>query len=150
MYSLLKELRARERAAARALRSGPNYLRNRVSPRLDVIYSSSTTNHLALRCKAQRREEDMAQRRLTRLLSELTQPQPVIGTLKLGDISFDIHASAAPSRLPHSENALLDAQDGFNADNLHFMLQKYLLGQDIFLLSQPGPYARRLAMTFCR
>ena len=24
------------------------------------------------------------------------------------------------------------------------------LGQDIFLLSQPGPYARRLVMTFCR
>ena len=42
------------------------------------------------------------------------------------------------------------AEDSFNADNLHFMLQKYLLGQDIFLLSQPGPYARRLAMTFCR
>ncbi|EKM57120.1 uncharacterized protein PHACADRAFT_92032 [Phanerochaete carnosa HHB-10118-sp] len=92
----------------------------------------------------------MAQRRLARLLSELAQPQPVVGTLKLGGISFDIHASATPSRLPHSEHALLDAQDGFNADNLHFMLQKYLLGQDIFLLSQPGPYARRLAMTFCR
>ncbi|THH30493.1 hypothetical protein EUX98_g3701 [Antrodiella citrinella] len=29
------------------------------------------------------------------------------------------------------------------------MLQKYILGQDVFLLSQPGPYARRLAMTFC-
>ena len=92
----------------------------------------------------------MAQRRLTRLLSELSQPRPVVGTLKLGDISFDIHASSTPSRLPHSENALLDAEDHFNADNLHFMLQKYLLGQDIFLLSQPGPYARRLAMTFCR
>lgn len=92
----------------------------------------------------------MAQRRLNRLLSELTQPQPVVGTLTLGDISFDIHASETPSRLLHSENVLLDVEDNFNADNIHFMLQKYLLGQDIFLLSQPGPYARRLAMTFCR
>ena len=73
-----------------------------------------------------------------------------MGTLTLGDISYDVHASETPSRLPHSENVLLDAKDRFNADNLHFLLQKYLLGQDIFLLSQPGPYARRLAMTFCR
>lgn len=92
----------------------------------------------------------MAQRRLTRLLKELTQPQPPIGTLKLGDIAFDIHAAANPSRLPLSESALLRAEDGFNANNLHFILQKYLLGQDVFLLSQPGPYARRLALTFCR
>jgi von Willebrand factor A domain-containing protein 8 len=91
----------------------------------------------------------MTQRRLTRLLSELTQPEPIVGTLKLGSISFDIHTSSSPSRLPHSENTLLDVDDSFNADNLYFMLQKYLLGQDIFLLSQPGPYARRLAMTFC-
>ena len=92
----------------------------------------------------------MAQRRLTRLLHELSPPPPTIGTLKLGDIAIDIHASKTPTRLPHSENTLLDAEDPFNANNLHFMLQKYLLGQDVFLLSQPGPYARRLAMTFCR
>lgn len=92
----------------------------------------------------------MAQRRLNRLLSTFAKPQPVLGTLQLGNIALDIHAAAAPARLPHSANALLDAEDGFNADNLHFMLQKYLLGQDVFLLSQPGPYARRLAMTFCR
>ncbi|KAF7790654.1 hypothetical protein EIP86_001610 [Pleurotus ostreatoroseus] len=82
-------------------------------------------------------------------LDELTQPPPTIGTLKLGDIAIDIRASQTPTRLPHAENALLDTQDAFNARNLHFMLQKYLLGQDVFLLSQPGPYARRLAMTFC-
>ncbi|KAI0089424.1 AAA domain-containing protein [Irpex rosettiformis] len=92
---------------------------------------------------------DMAGRRLTRLLHELTQPTPVVGTLKLGGITFDVHASASPTRLPHSDNTILDAEDTFNSNNLYFMLQKYLLGQDIFLLSQPGPYARRLAMTFC-
>lgn len=92
----------------------------------------------------------MAQRRLTRLLQELTQPPPAIGTLNLGEIAFDIRASVTPTRLPHSDSTLLDAEGTFNADNLYFILQKYLLGQDVFLLSQPGPYARRLAMTFCR
>jgi len=37
-----------------------------------------------------------------------------------------------------------------NVDNLHFLLQKYLLGQDVFLVSQPGPYARHLALTFAK
>ena len=93
---------------------------------------------------------DMANRRLKHVLDGLSpQPQP-LGVLKLGDISHDILASSDPSRLPHSEDVLLDTSDSFNLDNLHFILQKYLLGQDIFLLSQPGPYARRLALTFCR
>ena len=92
----------------------------------------------------------MADRRLKHILSELKQqPQP-IGVLKLGDISHEILAASQPSRLPHTEDALLDVSNPFNLDNLHFMLQKYLLGQDINLLSQPGPYARRLALTFCR
>lgn len=92
----------------------------------------------------------MATRRLKHILTGLTPSQPPIGVLRLGDISHEIYPAAEPSRLPHTEDALLDTNDSFNLDNLHFMLQKYLLGQDIFLLSQPGPYARRLALTFCR
>ncbi|PIL28944.1 hypothetical protein GSI_08991 [Ganoderma sinense ZZ0214-1] len=92
----------------------------------------------------------MANRRLKNVLSGLAPPPPTLGVLKLGDISHDVLAAADPSRLPHSEDVLLDTADPFNLDNLHFLLQKYLLGQDIFLLSQPGPYARRLALTFCR
>ncbi|KAH8102169.1 AAA domain-containing protein [Cristinia sonorae] len=91
----------------------------------------------------------MAQRRLTQILHELTSPNPQIGTLKLGEISFPVHSSSTPSRLPHLNDTLLDAEDDVNANNLYFLLQKYILGQDVFLLSQPGPYARRLAMTFC-
>jgi hypothetical protein len=90
------------------------------------------------------------QQRLKRVLHELTPPIPVVGTLKLGNITYDVPASSTPSRLPHSGAALLDVHDPLNADNLHFMLQKYLLGQDVFLISQPGPYARRLALTFAR
>ncbi|KAL1948549.1 hypothetical protein VTO73DRAFT_12624 [Trametes versicolor] len=92
----------------------------------------------------------MANRRLKHILSGLTPSEQPIGVLRLGEISHDIYPAAEPSRLPHTEDALLDTSDAFNLDNLHFMLQKYLLGQDIFLLSQPGPYARRLALTFCR
>ena len=92
----------------------------------------------------------MAHRRLKHILSGLTPPPQPIGVLKLGDIQHDIFPSVEPSRLPHIEDVLLNTSNPFNLDNLHFMLQKYLLGQDIFLLSQPGPYARRLALTFCR
>ena len=93
--------------------------------------------------------------RLKKLLSELSpstsgSPQ-TIGTLELGGISYDVPASLNPTRLPHcNTSTYLDVRDGFNYDGLHFMLQKFLLGQDVFLLSQPGPYARHLAMTFCR
>ncbi|KAA1472001.1 hypothetical protein DENSPDRAFT_859246 [Dentipellis sp. KUC8613] len=90
-----------------------------------------------------------SQRRLNRVLQELTPPPPSIGTLQLGDVSYDVPESQTPSRLPHFKEPPLDTGDALNLENLHFMLQKYLLGQDVFLLSQPGPYARRLAMTFC-
>ncbi|TBU30306.1 AAA domain-containing protein [Dichomitus squalens] len=92
----------------------------------------------------------MASRRLKHVLNGLAPQPQSLGVLKLGNISHDILAASDPSRLPHSEDVLLDPSDPFNLDNLHFLLQKYLLGQDIFLLSQPGPYARRLALTFCR
>ena len=90
----------------------------------------------------------MARRRLARIHQELSSPPEVIGQLTLGGITFEVPVASTPSRLPHT--APLDLKDGMTTSNLHFMLQKYLLGQDIFLLSQPGPYARRLAMTFCR
>ena len=93
----------------------------------------------------------MARRRLKRLLQELAPAPQTVGTIQLGDVLYDVPESRYPLRLPHlMDQGLLNTQDAFNLDNLHFMLQKYLLGQDIFLLSQPGPYARRLAMTFCR
>ncbi|ETW77425.1 hypothetical protein HETIRDRAFT_156533 [Heterobasidion irregulare TC 32-1] len=93
-------------------------------------------------------------RRLHRIAQTLAPAPPSLGQLTLGEITYDVPASATPSRLPHFAGPdggapPLDVRDAFNLDNLHFLLQKYLLGQDVFLLSQPGPYARRLAMTFC-
>ena len=94
-------------------------------------------------------------RRLHRIAQTLAPAPPSLGQLTLGEITYDVPPSATPSRLPHFAGPdggapPLDVRDAFNLDNLHFLLQKYLLGQDVFLLSQPGPYARRLAMTFCR
>ncbi|KAJ8082257.1 hypothetical protein PM082_008104 [Marasmius tenuissimus] len=107
-------------------------------------------------------------RRLTQLVQELTPSPTPIGTVRLRDITYEVVESLTPSRLPSTVSwkwtqaegkqdedhldtrgsYLLDTTDPVNLDNLHFMLQKYLMGQDIFLVSQPGPYARRLALTF--
>lgn len=93
----------------------------------------------------------MAQRRLSHIVNGLASPTDApVGTLELGGISYEVPSSQTPSRLPHCQDVTLDLKDPFTLDNLHFMLQKFLLGQDIFLLSQPGPYVRRLAFTFCR
>jgi von Willebrand factor A domain-containing protein 8 len=83
----------------------------------------------------------MPQQRLNHILRELTPTPPTVGTLKLGDITYEVLASLNPLRLAHLKE-LLDIQDPVNRDNLHFMLQKYMLAQDVFLVSQPGPYAR--------
>jgi hypothetical protein len=90
------------------------------------------------------------QRRARGILNALSPALQPIGTLKLGGITYEVPPSLSPLRLPHLTGALLDTRYPANLDNLHFLLQKYLLGQDVFLVSQPGPYARRLAMTFAR
>ncbi|KAF8581136.1 hypothetical protein K439DRAFT_1517023 [Ramaria rubella] len=90
------------------------------------------------------------QRRLESILRTLvTSSTPNVGTLRFGGLTYDVPRSESPSRLPHSKD-LLDPQDPTNSANLYFLFQKFLLGQDVFLVSQPGPYARRLALTFCR
>jgi hypothetical protein len=87
--------------------------------------------------------------RLKQLLHTLDSSRSSIGTLQLGSITYPIPSSTCPSRLARA-GELLNVKDPFNLDNLHWMLQKFVLGQDIFLVSQPGPYARRLAMSFAR
>lgn len=109
-----------------------------------------STCHCLLRISSPRfRTMSTPKRRLEHLVRTLTTSRPIIGTLKLGGITYGVPECSDPTRLPHSKD-LLDLHDALSQDYLHFMLQKYLLGQDIFLVSQPGPYARRLAMTFCR
>ncbi|KAF9530652.1 AAA domain-containing protein [Crepidotus variabilis] len=90
-----------------------------------------------------------ARRRLDQLVHEFSPQPEIIGSFKLGGIEYQVPASTTPTRLPHLKaHDALDLNDSVNLDNIHFMLQKYLLGQDVFLVSQPGPYARRLALAF--
>ncbi|KAH8980661.1 AAA domain-containing protein [Lactarius akahatsu] len=86
-------------------------------------------------------------RRLKRIQNALAASTEIIGTLTLGDISYPVPASRTPSRLPRLSP--LDPNDARTREHLYFLLQKFVLDQDVFLLSQPGPYARRLALTFC-
>jgi hypothetical protein len=68
-------------------------------------------------------------RRLAHILDALAPPTETVGTLTLGDITYEVPASNQPSRLPHSRTQdLLDIEDPVNLDNLYFMLRKYLLG----------------------
>ncbi|KAI0246325.1 hypothetical protein BJV78DRAFT_1255771 [Lactifluus subvellereus] len=78
-------------------------------------------------------------RRLRYIQHALAPSSQVIGTLTLGDISYPVPASATPSRLPHI--TLLDPNGPFTCGHLYFLLQKVMPGQDVFLITQPGPYA---------
>lgn len=88
--------------------------------------------------------------RLEHVYSTLVTPpptQPLLGTLSLGALSVPIYSSPHPLRLPHSSH-LLDLTDPSTASNLEWLLKKSILGQDVFLYGAPGPYARRIAMTY--
>ncbi|KAG7442870.1 uncharacterized protein BT62DRAFT_1009870 [Guyanagaster necrorhizus] len=63
-------------------------------------------------------------RRLHQLLDGLASLLESIGMSKLGTMEYE-------------SKSLLDIRDPTNADNLHFMLQKYLLGQDVFRCRSP-------------
>ncbi|KAK0546025.1 hypothetical protein OC861_004801 [Tilletia horrida] len=71
-----------------------------------------------------------------------------IGILKLGtDVRIPVFTPQDYSRLPQ-QRLLLPLQDPIVEEHLAWLGQKWVLNQDIFLLSTPGPYARRLALTF--
>lgn len=71
----------------------------------------------------------------------------ILGTVHVGAVSIPVTRPAAPERLP-SPRLLLDTTDPLVAEHLEWLAKKWRLGQDVFLLSPPGPYARRLALTF--
>jgi MoxR-like ATPase len=76
------------------------------------------------------------------------EQQEQLGTLRFGpSVELPVYAPNDPTRLP-DERLLLSLEDPITLESLEWMAKKYALGQDMFLLSQPGPYARRLALTF--
>ncbi|KAE8209026.1 hypothetical protein CF327_g6940 [Tilletia walkeri] len=75
-------------------------------------------------------------------------PQEQLGTLKLGpDVRIPIFQPQDYSRLPQ-QRLLLPLNDPIVQEHLAWLGKKWVLNQDIFLLSSPGPYPRRLALTF--
>ena len=71
-----------------------------------------------------------------------------LGTFTLGpNVSIPVFQPKHPERLP-SERLLLNLDDPIALEHLEFLSKKWQLGQDVFLLSPPGPYARRLSLTF--
>ncbi|GAA5867426.1 hypothetical protein JCM1840_002135 [Sporobolomyces johnsonii] len=75
------------------------------------------------------------------------QPGPLLGHLVLDDTRLPVHETHDPARLPR-EDLLLDCRDPEVAKEVAWLMRKWILRQDVFLLSSPGPYARRLAQTF--
>ncbi|GAA5974305.1 hypothetical protein JCM21900_000676, partial [Sporobolomyces salmonicolor] len=75
------------------------------------------------------------------------QPRPLLGHLVLDDTRLPVHETHDPARLPR-EDLLLDYRDPQVAQEVAWLMRKWILRQDVFLLSSPGPYARRLAQTF--
>lgn len=107
------------------------------------LLSSSSTRTMAAASKPAQRLQHV----LSTLATPAASPE-LLGTLRIGDLSHPIYVSTDPERLPRSEH-LLQLTDPTSAAHLHWLLQKVLLGQDTFLFGPPGPYARRLALTYC-
>jgi hypothetical protein len=94
----------------------------------------------------QTRDGVMASARRLRFIQHALAPSSqVIGTLTLGDISYPVPASATPLRLPHIRVTPLDPNGPCTCEHLYFLLQKVVLGLDVF--SQVP--MRRPAPTFC-
>ena len=71
-----------------------------------------------------------------------------LGTFTLGpNVTIPVFQPKLPERLP-SDRLLLNLDDPIALEHLEFLAKKWQLGQDVFLLSPPGPYARRLSLTF--
>jgi hypothetical protein len=87
-------------------------------------------------------------------LSHVLSSAESTGELRLGELRYPVPSAKDATRLPTlSTGELLDWRDegGYTNENLEWLLKKHILGQDVFLVGEPGGlYARRLIMTFCR
>lgn len=80
--------------------------------------------------------------------NQAPKERELLGTLRLGpSVELPVYAPLDQTRLP-DDRLLLSLDDPVTVESLEWMAKKYALGQDMFLVSQPGPYGRRLALTF--
>jgi MoxR-like ATPase len=68
--------------------------------------------------------------------------------VKIGDVQLKLEGESRPELVPVGFG-LAEEEGQETLADLKWMLQKFSLGQDMFLLSGPGPTARRLALHFC-
>ncbi|CAG5865389.1 unnamed protein product [Menidia menidia] len=68
------------------------------------------------------------------------------GTLKIGDISFKLKTPKNPELVPVKHTS--DSLPQMVAQHLRWIMQKDLLGQDVFLIGPPGPLRRSIAMQY--
>ena len=68
--------------------------------------------------------------------------------VRIGDVVLSMNADSQPELVPVGFGVAEDEGPETLA-HLQWMMQKFALGQDMFLLNGPGPTARRLALHFC-
>uniref|UniRef100_A0A8C9W2Q1 von Willebrand factor A domain-containing protein 8 n=1 Tax=Scleropages formosus TaxID=113540 RepID=A0A8C9W2Q1_SCLFO len=68
------------------------------------------------------------------------------GTVKIGEISFQLKPPRNPELVP--VNHMMDTMPQTVAQHLRWIMQKDLLGQDVFLIGPPGPLRRSIAMQY--
>ena len=69
-------------------------------------------------------------------------------TVQIGDCELAVPPPLQPALVPIGYG-LGDEEDQESLGHLRWMLQKFALGQDLFLLGGPGPRRRRLALHIC-
>ena len=68
--------------------------------------------------------------------------------VRIGNVELTVEGQTRPELVP-IDFGLAENESQETLAHLKWMLQKFALGQDMFLLSGPGPTARRLALHFC-
>eukprot|EP00079_Xenopus_tropicalis_P021730 XP_012813198.1 PREDICTED: von Willebrand factor A domain-containing protein 8 [Xenopus tropicalis] len=67
-------------------------------------------------------------------------------TVSIGDVSYKVKFPKNPELVP--QNYIPDPLSHANVQHLRWIMQKDLLGQDIFLIGPPGPLRRSIAMQY--
>ncbi|XP_042349995.1 von Willebrand factor A domain-containing protein 8 [Plectropomus leopardus] len=69
-------------------------------------------------------------------------------TVKIGEISYKLKTPQNPELVPVKH--ISDSLPQTVAQHLRWIMQKDLLGQDVFLIGPPGPLRRSIAMQYLR
>ncbi|XP_023392124.1 von Willebrand factor A domain-containing protein 8 [Pteropus vampyrus] len=98
-------------------------------------------------CKVLRRQYSFNMSREDRLQSHLGGRENLKGdTVNIGDVSYKLKTPKNPELVP--QNYISDSLAQSVIQHLRWIMQKDLLGQDVFLIGPPGPLRRSIAMQY--